>query len=352
VIHAAGILDDGAIASLTPQRMDAVLAAKVDAAWNLHEATQDLGLSMFVLCSSMAATVGAAGQGNYAAANAFLDGLAGYRRGLGLAGISLQWGLWEQSSTMTAHLGDSGIARLNRVGVGAMSAGQALEFFDAALALNHPLVVAAQLDRAALNNPALAGAWPPLFTSLVGRPQRRLVDDIDNTAAKSALAQRLSGMSAEQQRNTLVELISNQVAVVLGRADRDDINPHATFHDLGFDSLRAIELRNRLKTATGLTLSPTLIFDYPTPDALAEYLGQQLVDYSRNALTANDAEDAEIQRLVASIPVSRLRDEGVLDILLAMVRQESCSDQDDSKTDVSHMNLDDLVNMVLAENEN
>ncbi|GAB7151975.1 hypothetical protein LRC537489_52450 [Mycobacterium riyadhense] len=325
VIHAAGVLDDGAITSLTPQRLDAVLAAKADAAWNLHEATQDLELSMFVLCSSMAATVGAAGQGNYAAANAFLDGLAEYRRTLGLPGISLQWGLWEQSSAMTAHLDESGITRLNRVGMRAMTAEQALEFFDTALALDHPIVVAAQLDRGALNNPALAGMWPPLFTSMAGHPHRRLVEDIDNAAAKSALAQRLSGMTADQQRDTLTELICNQVAIVLGHADHDDINPQAPFHDLGFDSLSAIELRNRLKTITGLTLSPTLIFDYPTPAALAGQLSQQLSDsYDRESDygTPNaDAEDEQLRNLLRSISLERLRDAGLLDALLALANQ-------------------------------
>ena len=136
------------IASLTPQRIDAVLAAKVDAAWNLHEATRELGLELFVLCSSVAGIMGAPGQGNYAAGNAFLDGLAVYRRSRGLAGVSVAWGLWEQASAMTGHLGGGDVARIGRGGLRAMSAGQALELFDAALVLDHPAVVAARLDRA------------------------------------------------------------------------------------------------------------------------------------------------------------------------------------------------------------
>ena len=125
VIHAAGTLDDGVIMSLTPDRVDAVLAAKVDAAWNLHEATRDLGLSVFALCSSMAAVVGSPGQGNYAAGNAFVDALAVHRRAGGLTGVSLGWGLWEQPSAMTAELGGRDLTRMRRGGVVGLTAGQA-----------------------------------------------------------------------------------------------------------------------------------------------------------------------------------------------------------------------------------
>ena len=169
VIHAAGVLDDAVIASLTPERVDTVLRAKVDAAWNLHEATRDLGLSMFVLFSSMAGTVGSPGQGNYAAANAFLDGLAAHRRAAGLAGMSLAWGLWEQASAMTAHLSSRDLARISRGGLAAMNPAQALELLDAALVIDHPDVVAARLDRAALDARAQGGGLPLLFSGLVRR---------------------------------------------------------------------------------------------------------------------------------------------------------------------------------------
>ena len=150
--------------------------------------------------------------------------------------------------------------------------------FDAALVLDHPTVVAARLDRAVLNDAALSGALPRLLSELVGRPLRRQVDNgVDGAQAMSVLARRLHGLGPDAQRELLVELVCAQAAVVLGRSGPQDINPEAAFQDLGFDSLSAIELRNRLKTATGLSLSPTLIFDYPTPGALAGYLGQQLI---------------------------------------------------------------------------
>jgi NADPH:quinone reductase-like Zn-dependent oxidoreductase/acyl carrier protein len=274
VIHAAGVLDDAVIASLTAQRIDTVLRAKVDAAWNLHELTRDLDLSAFVMFSSMAGIVGAPGQGNYAAANSFLDGLAARRRARGLPGLSLAWGLWEQASAMTAHLGDRDKARMSRVGLAPLSSEQALELFDTAMLGERPVVVATRLDQAALTSNS--AALPPLLSQLSTRPARRVIDDTDITmASMTGLRKRLEGLTAEQRHRELVDLVCSNAATVLGHSTAD-INAERAFQDLGFDSLSAVELRNRLKTATGLTLSPTLIFDYPTPAALAEHLDTQL----------------------------------------------------------------------------
>ncbi|MDC9016417.1 type I polyketide synthase [Mycobacterium marinum] len=279
VIHAAGVLDDAVISSLTPERIDTVLRAKVDAAWNLHEATLDLDLSMFVLCSSIAATVGSPGQGNYSAANSFLDGLAAHRQAAGLAGISVAWGLWEQSGGMAAHLSSRDLARMSRSGLAPMNPEQAVGLLDAVLAINHPLMVATLLDRPALEARAQAGGLPPLFAGVVRRPRRRQIEDTGDAAqSKSALAERLNGLSAGERQDALVGLVCLQAAAVLGRPSPEDIDPEAGFQDLGFDSLTAVELRNRLKSATGLTLPPTVIFDHPTPTAIAEYVGRQIPD--------------------------------------------------------------------------
>ena len=348
VIHAAGVLDDAVVGSLSAERVDAVLAPKVDGAWNLHELTRDLDLSAFVLCSSVAGVSGAPGQGNYAAGNAFLDGLAAYRRASGLPGVSLAWGWWAQASAMTGHLGGRDVARLSRGGLAPLSAGQALELFDAGVALDRACVVAARLDHSALRELAADGGLPALLSGLVRGPVRRLVGN-DAAASISALAQRLQGLSPVEQHNVLRELVCSQVAIVLG-TDGDDVDPDKTFQDLGFDSLTAIELRNRLKTTTGLALSPTLIFDYPTPTAVARHLGQQLTSSNEDNDQASDARDAEIQRLVATIPVKRLREEGILDILLDMVGDRQ-PHQDHSGTAISEMNLDDLVNIALGDQD-
>lgn len=275
VFHAAGVLDDGLIASLTPDRVDAVLRSKVDGAWNLHELTQDLDLSAFVMFSSMAGIVGAPGQGNYAAANSFLDGLAAYRRAHSLAGLSVAWGLWEEASAMTRHLGDADRARMSRVGLAPLSSRQALALLDDAMPADRSVLVAARLDTSALGS--AGAALPPMLRGLAARPARRVIADAGAAAAASAsgLRSRLHGLTAEQRQRELVDLVCTDAATVLGHSTAD-ISAERAFQDLGFDSLTAVELRNRLKAATGLTLSPTLIFDHPTPFALAEHLHTQL----------------------------------------------------------------------------
>jgi acyl transferase domain-containing protein/NADPH:quinone reductase-like Zn-dependent oxidoreductase/NADP-dependent 3-hydroxy acid dehydrogenase YdfG/acyl carrier protein len=289
VFHAAGVLDDGLIMSLTPQRVDAVLRAKVDGAWNLHELTRDLDLSAFVVFSSMAGIVGAPGQANYAAANSFLDGLAAHRRAQGLAGLSVAWGLWEQASAMTQHLADRDRARMSRVGLAPLSTPRALQLFDDAMLADRPVLVAARLDAAGLS---ASGVVPPLLRELVARPGRRLVADADSAASMSGLVARLQGLSPEQRHRRLVELVCTNAATVLGRSSAD-VDADMAFQDLGFDSLTAVELRNRLKTATGLTLSPALIFDYPTPAALAEHVDGQL----SSAIITTGTPDSEPDRL-------------------------------------------------------
>ena len=192
VIHAAGVLDDAVVTSLTPERVDAVLRAKVDAAWNLHELTRDLNLSAFVMFSSMAGLVGSSGQANYAAANSFLDGLAAHRRAHGLPAISLAWGLWDQASAMTGGLDAADLARLARDGIVAMSSDEALELFDTAMIVDEPFLLPARIDLGRAAGQFDGGTVPPMFVDLVNAPTRRQVDDsLAAAKSKSALAQRL-----------------------------------------------------------------------------------------------------------------------------------------------------------------
>src|SRR6185437_2601304 len=163
VFHAAGVLDDAVISSLTPERVEAVLRAKVDAAWNLHELTRDLNLSAFVMFSSMAGLVGSSGQANYAAANSFLDGLAVHRRNRGLPAISLGWGLWEQTSNMTGELGEVDFARFARDGIVAMTSTQALQLLDTAMVIDEPFLLPAHIDTVALRTKFDGGTLPPMF---------------------------------------------------------------------------------------------------------------------------------------------------------------------------------------------
>ncbi|OBC00184.1 type I polyketide synthase [Mycobacterium sp. 852002-40037_SCH5390672] len=299
VFHAAGVLDDAVIASLTPARIDTVLRAKVDGAWNLHELTRELDLAAFVSFSSMAGIVGAPGQGNYAAANSFLDALAAHRHARGLPGLSVAWGMWEEPSTMTQHLGERDKARMSRAGLSALSTRQALELLDAALVGEYPMVVGTRLDRGALAHHH--ATLPPLLGQLATRPARRMLEHTDMVSL-TGLRARLEGMTAEQRHSELVELVCSNAATVLGHSTAD-VNADDAFADLGFDSLTAVELRNRLKIATGLTLSPTLIFDQPTPAALAEHLGTQLATSTSG--TSNTAATTPPDRMARFNDIAR-----------------------------------------------
>ncbi len=356
VIHAAGVLDDAVISSLTPERVDAVLRAKVDAAWNLHELTRDLDVSAFVMFSSMAGLAGASGQANYAAANSFLDGLAVHRRKQGLPAISLAWGLWDQASAMTGALGTADRARFGRDGIVAMSSDEALELMDTALIVDEPFMLPAHIDLAALRVKFDNGTLPPMFVDLINAPTRRQVDDsLAAAKSKSALLQRLEGLPEDEQQEVLLDLVRSNIATVLGNSSPESIHPDRAFQELGFDSLTAVEMRNRLKSATGLALSPTLIFDYPNSAALAGYMYRELVGSSEQQAPAAAPGEAEIQRVVGSIPVKRLRQAGVLELLLALANEADsggpASPAATTETDIADMDLDALVNAALRDDD-
>ncbi|GFG75807.1 hypothetical protein MBOT_31720 [Mycobacterium botniense] len=353
VIHAAGIVADAVITSLTPERLDAVLRAKVDAAWNLHELTRELDVSAFVMFSSLAGLVGSSGQANYAAANSYLDALAMYRRAHGLPATALAWGLWQQASTMTGGLGATDYARFARDGVVAMSLAEALELFDTAIIVNEPFLLPARIDLAALRTKFDDGTLPPMFVDLINAPARRRVDDsLAAAKSKSALLQRLEGLSDEEQHAVLLDLVRSHIATVLGNISPDAVDPDKAFQELGFDSLTAVEMRNRLKAATGLSLSPTLIFDYPNSAALAGYFRQELLGTAAQDGHQPAPGEAEIQRVVASIPVKRLRQAGVLDLLLKLANEtDGAADSESTEKQIADMDLDDLVNAALRDDD-
>nr|WP_275883819.1 type I polyketide synthase [Streptomyces sp. FXJ1.172]WEO93665.1 SDR family NAD(P)-dependent oxidoreductase [Streptomyces sp. FXJ1.172] len=272
VVHAAGVLDDATVESLTPQRIGRVLAAKADAAWNLHELTEGMDLAGFVLYSSAAAVLGSPGQSGYSAANAFLDALAAYRRDRGLVAQSLAWGLWAERSTMTAHIDDAGLSRLTRGGIRPMTTGQGLALFDAAARLSAPLVVPARLELAGLSR---TGPMPALLRGLATGTGMR--PTATAAAAADGLGAQLAVLGPAEREQAVLQIVRTHAAAVLGHARPEHVEPQQAFRDMGFDSLTALELRNRLASVTGLRLPATLVFDYPTLAALSGYLHDQLV---------------------------------------------------------------------------
>jgi acyl transferase domain-containing protein/NADPH:quinone reductase-like Zn-dependent oxidoreductase/NAD(P)-dependent dehydrogenase (short-subunit alcohol dehydrogenase family)/acyl carrier protein len=232
VIHAAGVLDDGVLASITQDKLERTLAPKVDAAMNLHAATRDLGA--FVAFSSLAGTIGSAGQAGYAAGNAFLDALIELRRSTGQPGVSIVWGLWQGAGGMGSDLTEADLARMARTGVVPLSDKNGLDLFDAAIRRNAPVAVAAE--------------W-----ALDGLPD----------AAPAA---------SDPGSRTLLDTVRHETAVVLGHGSGLAIDPQAPFDGIGLDSLATVELRNRIATATGTRLPATFIYDWPTPAHLADHL--------------------------------------------------------------------------------
>ncbi|MEV5980612.1 SDR family NAD(P)-dependent oxidoreductase [Streptomyces sp. NPDC052114] len=268
VVHAAGVLDDGMVTAQTPERLDTVLRPKADAAWHLHELTRDRDLELFALFSSAAGVFGSPGQANYASANTFLDALARHRRAAGLPAHSLAWGLWADLSAMTGTLSDTDLGRLDRGGLRALSADEGLALFDASVRLTAPVAVPVRLDLRGQSDP------PALLRSLVRAAPRRA--SATPAAASSAWHGRLLGMAAAERAAALVDLVREHVATVLGHGAPEDIAPGQSFDALGFDSLTAVELRNRLAEFTEVQLPTTLVFDYPSPEALAAFLDEAL----------------------------------------------------------------------------
>ncbi len=316
VVHTAGVLDDGVIGSLTPERIDTVLAPKLDAAWHLHELTAGKPLSAFVVFSSAAGTFGGAGQGNYAAANAAVDALMTHRGTAALPGISLSWGPWDQAAGMTGGLTDAEALRLARSGLPPISPADGLALFDAALATGAVNPLPVRLDLAAFRR---QGSVPPLLRGLVRTPARRA--SAGAAPDPVALTARLAGLGAAERAEALLDLVRTEAAVVLGHAGTDEIEPDRQFRDLGFDSLTAVELRNRLGAVTGLRLPATMVFDHPTPQDLVAHLGAELggedtdpgtallasLDALEKAFGAVDADERMHQHVAGRLEVLRSR---------------------------------------------
>ncbi|MFV2022766.1 SDR family NAD(P)-dependent oxidoreductase, partial [Micromonospora sp. LOL_023] len=324
VVHTAGVLDDGVVTGLTPHRIDAVLRPKADAAWHLHELTADRDLAAFVLFSSASGVLDGGGQGSYAAANVFLDALARLRRSQGLPAVSVAWGLWSDDhelarSAMTSQLAAGDVERLRRLGVTAIVPADGLALLDRAVAADRPVAVAVQLDTAAVR--ARPADVPVVLRDLAGSAAR----PAPVAAADVSLRQRLAAMGAADRERTMLDLVRSHVVAVLGRSDPRTVDPDKGFLDLGLDSLAALELRNRLASATGQRLPATLVFDQPTANLLAAYLRTELFGAEPEPAYGPDPDEERLRAALAAVPLAAIRQAGILDTLLALAGTAAAS---------------------------
>ncbi|MEU5256707.1 type I polyketide synthase [Streptomyces longwoodensis] len=357
VVHAAGTTADGVLGSLTPPRLDEVLRPKADAALHLHELTRESDLTAFVLYSAGAGVLGNPGQANYAAANTFLDALAHHRRAAGLPAASLAWGYWAETSELTGRMDDSHVERMTRSGVLPIDAAHGMRLFDAALGAGEALLVPTRLDVPALRAGTSTGPGPAMLRGLLGgarRPAPRQAARAGTAAVEArSLEARLAALPADEQRLLLEDLVRGHVAAVLGASGPEAIGAERAFKDMGLDSLTAVELRNRLGAATGLTLPSTLVFDFPSPRELAGHLHQELApDAAATAVDGPDPEEARVRALLATVPLARLRAGGLLDPLLGLAEDPApgttgpAPDRDAGA--IAEMDVEDLVRAALG----
>ncbi|MFI1292702.1 SDR family NAD(P)-dependent oxidoreductase, partial [Streptomyces sp. NPDC020792] len=345
VVHTAGVLDDGVVGSMTPDRLATVLRPKADAVWHLHEATRGLDLDAFVVYSSVAGVFGGAGQANYAAANTFLDALMARRRADGLPGVSLAWGPWEQDSGMTGTLSDAEADRLARSGMPPLTVEQGHALFDAVVAGDRALALPVRLDLAVLR---ARGDVPALLRGLIRVPARRAAA---RGAVPSAdtLTRQLAGLGTQEQEEVLLKLVRGQAAAVLGHRDGSAIGAERQFQELGFDSLTAVEFRNRLNAATGLRLPATLLFDYPTTADVVRHLRGRLVTDGQagagSVLSALDALEKAIAGLSLDDADEHRRVTGRIEVLRtkwAELGRTDSSGEDSSKDDLDGASDEDM----------
>ncbi|MCO1582773.1 SDR family NAD(P)-dependent oxidoreductase, partial [Crossiella sp. SN42] len=284
VVHAAGVLDDAVLTGLTAERVARVFAPKVAGAWNLHRLTGELDL--FLVCSSVVGVLGAGGQANYGAANDALDHLIALRRVEGKTGLSVALGLLAGSSGLTGQMSAADVARMGRSGIVAASTEQVLSLLDRAVAGEEPAVVAAAWRLAGVRPEAV----PPVLRGLLPRQLRKAATG----SAGLSWTERVAALPEADRLAAVLDLVRANVAAVLGHGDPAEVQESRAFKDLGFDSLVSVELRNRLQEATGRKLPSTLVFDHPTPAALARHLASQVAGAAPAAAPVVTAADEPI----------------------------------------------------------
>ncbi|MEU6672279.1 type I polyketide synthase [Streptomyces sp. NPDC046727] len=356
VLHTAGVLDDGVIGTLDRERLDHVFAPKVTAVHHLDELTRGLDLTTFAVFSSASGLFGSAGQGNYAAANAWLDAAMARRRAAGLPALSLAWGPWEQTTGMTAGAEAAARTRSSRRGgILPLAPQEGMALFDTALAGDDTLLVPVKLDLRAVRAEAATGTGvPPLLRQLVraGRQSARAAAGDGG----DGLLRRLAGLDRERQEAVLLDVVRGHVAAVLGHAGADGVGAETAFKDAGFDSLTSVELRNRLRAATGVNLSATVVFDYPTPLALARHLHGELdPEGTAGQRPPAEADEERLRHALLALPLERFREAGLLEALVELAALEpgapAPDEPDTARGALADLDVDDLVHLALGDSE-
>ncbi|MFD1745540.1 SDR family NAD(P)-dependent oxidoreductase [Rhizobium helianthi] len=321
IFHTAGVLADATIANLTAEQIGKVFAPKVDAAWHLHDLTKHMDLAVFALYSSINGVLGNAGQGNYAAANTFLDSLAIIRRRLGLPATSLGWGWWRPVTNLSRAFSAADTARIARVGFAPITVEHGNALLDAAINSPFPALAASPFNQQTLDENRDIGVLHPLLMGLVGANSLRRGRSAADKAAD--LMRELKTLASPARLKKVEALITQQTLATLGLGEGAKLKAEDSFKDIGIDSLMALSLRNQVNMAFGLRLPATLIYDFPAPRILAEHLVERLfpdtqADEEAQEQAPSESEEAEIRSRISSIPLSRLRGLGLLETLLQL----------------------------------
>ena len=353
VMHIAGAGVLVALADTDLAEFTDTAQAKVAGAANLDAVFDRDSLDAFVLFSSISAVWGSGEHGAYAAANAYLDGLAENRRGRGLAGTSVVWGIWSpEEGGMAANLAEE---QLRGRGIPFMSPKLAIDGFQQVMDRDETVVVVADVDWERFV-PVFTSARPSPLIGEVPEVARILAAETADTAAGgdgSSLGDQLARMSAGDRRAAALSLVRAQIAAVLGFAGPEAVDVSRAFRELGFDSLSAVDLRNRLGTATGLRFPVTVVFDYPSAQELAAHIEAELVP-DRDRDDDLDPEEAELRRTLLSVPLSRLRESGLLDEILRLAGSNDAtggSAEAEETESIDDLNIDDLVRMAYDKND-
>ncbi|MCF2149628.1 type I polyketide synthase [Desmonostoc muscorum LEGE 12446] len=273
IIHAAGVLDDGLLLKQTWQSFEQVMAAKVTGSWNLHELTQDIPLDFFVCFSSVASLLGSPTQGNYAAANAFMDTLVNYRRSQSLPGLSINWGAWGEVG-MAAQLDIRHQQRMLESGFATIAPQQGLQVLGDLLTQDVTQVGVTPINWTKFLQQFSSGKEPPLVSNFVtqtpGVEKESSTEDLE-------LLRQLQETIVSERENLLIARIQDKVVKVLQFDSSFRPNPRTGFFDMGMDSLMSVELKNQLEKLVGSSLPSTLTFEYSTIEALARYLLEKVI---------------------------------------------------------------------------